>query len=227
MQLTEQTLTIASEGQSLNAFVAHPADNGPRPGIVVIHEIFGLNDNIRGITRRLAQEGYAALALDLFSGGLKALCVFRTVTATLSGSTDNYGTRHLRNALTFLAAQPYADANRLGAIGFCMGGNFALAFADQDKRLRTIAPFYAMTPKPLKTNVANLCPVVGSYPEKDFTKAQGEQLDANLTRAGIPHDIKVYPGAGHSFMNDSRSSYNPTAATDAWVRVLAFFEQHL
>lgn len=227
MSVNEQTLTLTSEAQTLNAFAAYPGETGPYPALVVIHEVFGLNDNIRNICRRFAQEGYAALALDLFSGGFKAFCVVRTLTATLSGSTDNYGTRHLRNALTFLARQPYADAARLGAIGFCMGGNFALALANEDKRLKTIAPFYAMTPKPLQTNVAGLCPVVGSYPQNDFTTSHGRQLDTALTQAGIPHDIKVYAGAGHSFMNDSRSSFNPEAAADAWQRTLSFFRTHL
>ena len=227
MQIQEQEFTLPSEGRTLKAFVAHPAGPDPRPAIVVIHEIFGLNDNIRGICRRFAQEGYAALAIDLYSGGLKALCVLQTVRAVFNNNTDNYGTRHLRNALTYLSQQPYADANRLGAIGFCMGGNFALALAHEDKRVKTIAPFYGMTPKPLRTNVAGLCPVVGSYPGKDFTTNHGRQLNADLTAANIPHDIKIYPDAKHSFMNDSGSLYNPEAAADAWQRTLAFFQSYI
>lgn len=233
MPIHENELTVPSEGQTLKAFVAYPAGAGtevPRtevPAVVVIHEILGLNDNIRRICRRFAGEGYAALALDLFSGGVKAFCVLRTITAGLSRDTDNYSTRHLRSALSYLAQQPYADANRLGAIGFCMGGNFALALANEDKRVKTIAPFYSFTPKPLKADVANLCPVVGSYPEKDFTAKAGRKLDAALTAANIPHDIKVYPDAKHSFMNDDISAYNPEAAADAWQRTLAFFGEHL
>lgn len=227
MEIQESTITLPSEGQSLKAFIARPAGAEPRPALLVIQEVFGLNDNIRQITSRLAQEGYAALALDLYSGGFKPWCVFQTMRAILSSSTDTYGTRHLRNAMTYLAQQPYVDANRLGAIGFCMGGNFALALAHQDKRLKTIAPFYGLTPKPLKKNVSGLCPVVGSYPGKDFTTKHGQQLDSDLTRANIAHDIKIYPGANHSFMNDSRSSFEPEAAADAWQRTLAFFQVHL
>ena len=227
MQLQENTLTLISEGRSIAGFAAHPAGAESLPAVVVIQEVFGLNENIRGICRRLAGEGYAALAVDLYSGGIKILCILQTLRAVLSSNTDNYATRHLRNALTYLGQQPYADANRLGAIGFCMGGNFALALANEDKRVKTIAPFYGLTPKPLKTNVSGLCPVVGSYPEKDFTAKQGLKLDADLALAHIPHDIKVYPDAKHSFMNDSQSSYNPNAATDAWQRTLAFFGEHL
>ncbi len=227
MQIQENEVTLSSEGQSLKAFMAYPSQPGPHPAIVVIQEILGLNDNIRQITRRFAQEGYAALALDLYSGGFKALCVFQTVRAIFSSTTDNYSTRHLRNALTYLTQQPFANADRLGAIGFCMGGNFALALAREDKRLKTIAPFYSITPKPLKKNVSGLCPVVGSFPEKDYTAKQGRQLAQALDQAQVPHDIKIYPGARHSFMNDSGPLYRPEAAADAWQRTLAFFETHL
>ena len=227
MQTQENEVTLSSQGQSLKAFVTYPFQPGPHPAIIVIQEILGLNDNIRRITRRFAQEGYAALAVDLYSGGFKPLCVLQTIRAVFSSSTDNYSTRHLRNVLTYLAQQPYADADRMGAIGFCMGGNFALALAQEDKRLKTIAPFYSITPKPLKKNVSGLCPVVGSFPEKDYTARQGRQLAQALEQAQVPHDIKIYPGAGHSFMNDSGPSFRPEAAADAWQRTLAFFETHL
>ncbi|HLK98699.1 MAG TPA: dienelactone hydrolase family protein [Hymenobacter sp.] len=227
MQTQENEVTLSSQGQPLKAFVAYPLGPGPHPSIVVIQEILGLNDNIRRITRRFAQEGYAALALDLYSGGFKPFCVFQTIRSVFSSSTDNYSTRHLHNALTYLAQQPYADAERLGAIGFCMGGNFALALAQQDKRLKTIAPFYSITPRALKKDVSSLCPVVGSFPENDYTAKQGRLLAQALAQAQVPHDIKIYPGAGHSFMNDSGPSFRHDAAADAWQRTLAFFETHL
>lgn len=225
--MQEHEVTIDSEGKTLRAFEAYPTEPGRHPAVVVIHEIWGLDANIRHICRRFAREGYATLAIDLYSGGLKAWCVFQAIRAVFSDDPDNYSTRHLGNALTYLAQKPYADADRLGAIGFCMGGNFALALASRDKRLKTIAPVYSMTPKPLKKNVTGLCPVVGSFPEDDFTAKHGRQLATNLTKAGIPHDIKIYPGAGHSFMNESRSSFRAEPAADAWQRTLAFFDAHL
>lgn len=227
MQLQENTLTIISEGRTIDAFAAHPVGAESLPAVVVIQEVFGLNDNIRDICRRFAEEGYAALAIDLYSGGLKVLCVLQTIRAVLSSNTDNYATRHLRNTLTYLGQQPYADTNRMGAIGFCMGGNFALALANEDKRVKTIAPFYGMTPKRLKTNVSGLCPVVASYPGKDFTAKAGRKLGAALGKTNIAHDIKIYPDAKHSFMNDTISAYSPEAAADAWKRTLAFFGEHL
>ncbi len=107
-----------------------------------------------------------------------------------------------------------------------MGGGFAIAWACTDNRLKAIAPYYASNPRPLEA-VARACPVVGSYPERDFTAPQAHKLDAELTQDNIAHDIKFYPGAQHSFFNDKISRYNADAAQDSWGRVLGFFKEHI
>jgi carboxymethylenebutenolidase len=106
-----------------------------------------------------------------------------------------------------------------------MGGTFAITWACTDDRLRAVAPFYSVNPRPIEA-VRRSCPVVGSFPEKDFTASFGRKLDAELTRHSIPHDIKVYPGARHSFFN-SGARHDAAAADDAWKRVLEFFGTHL
>ncbi|MFI4972196.1 MAG: dienelactone hydrolase family protein, partial [Hyphomicrobiales bacterium] len=118
------------------------------------------------------------------------------------------------------------DAQRMGAIGFCMGGGFAIAWACTDSRLKAIAPFYGVNPRPLEM-AKRLCPVVGSYPEKDFTARAGRSLEQVLEKNGIAHDIKVYPGARHSFFNESGHAYDKDAADDSWRRVMTFFGEHL
>ena len=219
--------TFPGENRTLKAYFASPDGPGPFPGVLVIHEAYGLNDNIRDITRRFAGQGYAALAADLFSNRSMVLSMFRLFGAMRKDSLDHEGIRDLRAALTHLAAQPGVDGARLGAVGYCLGGGLAIALACADNRLKAIAPYYGANPRPLDA-VARACPVVGSYPEKDFSTAQGRELEVALTQAGIEHDIKVYPGARHSFFNDtSRTAYNPEAAADSWERVLAFFEQHV
>ncbi|HEV2036105.1 MAG TPA: dienelactone hydrolase family protein [Candidatus Dormibacteraeota bacterium] len=207
-------------------YLALPDGNGPHPGVVVIHEAYGLNDNIKDIAGRFAEHGYAALAVDLFGGRNKAVCMARFMAGMLAGSVQRFGIADLKGSLTHLAAMPAVDPQRIGAIGFCMGGGFAIAWACTDDRLKAIAPYYASNPRPLEA-VGRLCPVVGSYPEKDFTTGSGRALDRALAQQGIAHDIKIYPGAGHSFFNDRGGSYNKAAADDSWARVLGFFASHL
>ena len=207
-------------------FLAVPEGHGPFPGVVVIHEAYGVNDNIRDITRRFVDAGYAALAADLFGGRNRAICMARYMTGMLLGSVNRYGVEDLKAALTYLAKLPEVDAQRLGAIGFCMGGSLAIAWACTDSRLKAIAPFYAANPRPLDV-VKRACPVVGSYPGRDFTAGAGRSLDAALTRHGIAHEIKIYPESRHSFANDRGSAYDKEAADDSWRRVLAFFGEQL
>ena len=207
-------------------FLASPDRPGPHPAVVVIHEAYGLTDNIKDIARRFAHAGYAALAVDLFTGRNRAVCMTRYMGGMLLGSVNRYGIDDLKSALTYLAKNRDVDARRMGAIGFCMGGGFAIAWACTDSRLKAIAPFYGVNPRPIEV-VKRLCPVVGSYPEKDFTANAGRKLDEALDRSGIAHDIKIYPGAQHSFFNDTGKAYDKEAAEDSWARVMKFFGDQL
>lgn len=221
-----QMRQVTTEELKGGGYLATPDGDGQHPGVVVIHEAYGLDDHIKGVTRRFADAGYAALAVDLFSDRVRAICMARYMTGLLMGSVSMAGIDDLKAGLTFLAKLPNVDAQRLGAIGFCMGGGFAIAWACTDSRLKAIAPFYGTNPRPLEV-AKRLCRVVGSYPEKDFTARSARALDRALTNYDIEHDIKIYPGAEHSFFNDTRARYNKGAADDAWRRVLAFFGQHL
>jgi carboxymethylenebutenolidase len=208
-------------------FVALPDTPGPHPGIVVIHEAFGLNDTIKEVAKRFAENDYVALAVDLFGDRNRALCMARYMGGMLRGSVKNRaGVADLKLALSHVMTLPEVDPVRVGAIGFCMGGSFAVAWACTDDRLKAIAPFYAANPRPLDA-VARLCPVVGSYPEKDFTASAGRALDAELTRRDIQHDIKIYPDTRHSFFTAKRTKAEIEAAEDSWTRVMRFFGSHL
>jgi carboxymethylenebutenolidase len=223
---TTQTVSFEGDGDRLQGYIARPEGEGPFPGVVIIHEAFGLNENMQDIARRFADEGYVAFAVDLFAGRNRAACMARFIGGMLRGTPERFGIGDLKKALSVLAEQPSVDGERVGAIGFCMGGGFAVAWACTDDRLRAIAPFYGVNPRPLSA-VSRSCPVVGSYPEKDFTARSGRKLDAELERHGIPRDIKIYEGARHSFFNDRGRSYDPGASEDAWRRTLAFFDEHV
>jgi len=165
-----------SGAAQLAGYLARPEGSGPFPGVVVIHEVHGLNEYIKHICRRFANEGYAALGVDLFYGRNRAVCMFRFMGGMLFNSLEHQGIHDLKAALTYLAGQPFVDSARLGAGGYGMGGAFAIGWACSEDRLRAIAPYYGRSPRPLEA-VARPCPVVGSYPENDFTAPEGRKLD--------------------------------------------------
>lgn len=203
-----------------------PGSAGARPGVVVVHEAYGLNENIREIADRFAAVGYAALAVDLFSTAPRPICMARIVNGLLIRPLRNGIVRDLQSALDFPGIQLGVDPRRLGAIGFCMGGSYALQLACVDGDLKVAAVFYGFNPRPLAA-VAGACPLVGSYPGQDLTARSGRRLAVALEGYGLPHDVKVYPGARHSFFNDQGRAYDADAAGDSWRRTLAFFDQHL
>jgi carboxymethylenebutenolidase len=228
----------SSTGRPMRAFLALPAATGPRPGVIVIHEIFGLNDDMRRIAARFADLGYVALAPDLFdTGGPRLLCVARTIMALQRG--DGAGFADLDAARAWLGARPEVDASRIGAVGFCMGGGYALLYAVRAP-LGVTAVFYGDVPK-TADGLRGVCPVLGGYGGRDrlFAK-QGARLEALLSELGVPHDVRIYPDAGHSYMSPHTgvmatigawspmaAGYDPAAAADSWARIESFFKQHL
>ena len=209
-----------------SSYLAIPDGSGPHPGLVVVHEAFGLNANIRDICRRFAGEGYVALGVDLFEGRNRAVCMARMLSSALTGNLEHKGVPELKSALTTLGARPEVDEDRIGAVGFCLGGTIIMTWACTDDRLGAVAPFYGVAPRSEEA-IRRMCPVVGSWPGKDFTTNSAEKIDTELFAVGTPRDLKVYPDAKHSFFNDQGRNHDPEAAADSWDRVLAFFSEHL
>jgi dienelactone hydrolase len=124
--------------------------------VVVVHDIFGLNDNIKGICRRLASEGYAALGVDLFAGRNRPVCIARMFLGWGTGRLEFVGVRDLRVALEELAQRPEVDSKRLGAVGFCLGGMYVITWACTDNRLKAIAPYYGTAPPATRGDPAHV-----------------------------------------------------------------------
>ncbi|MBW0106640.1 dienelactone hydrolase family protein, partial [Pseudonocardia sp. KRD291] len=195
----ESDVSIPSlNGGRLPGFLVRPEDtpgSPPHPALLMVYEAFGMTAEMRRIARELAAEGYAVLVPDLFARGkVRALCVAATMATMTAGEGAALG--DLESARRWLTDQPTVDADRIGTIGFCMGGGFALLLADTGM-YKVSAPFYGRAPLPLQ----RACPVVGSYGGRDaFIGDYPDQLAADLERHGVPHDVKTYPEAGHSFM---------------------------
>jgi carboxymethylenebutenolidase len=213
-----------------------PTGDGPWPGVVVLHEAFGLNDDVRDLTGRMAAAGYVAIAPDLYTDGGARRCLRATFSAALSG--DGKAFDDIDAAREWVAQRPDCTG-RVGVIGFCMGGGFALFAASRG--FDAAAPNYGRVPGDVDALVSGACPIVASFGARDLgLKGASAKLAGALERAGVAHDVKEYPGAGHSFM--SRNPFGPLgmvafraagfgyhepSAEDAWGRILRFFEQHL
>ncbi|MHB2023257.1 MAG: dienelactone hydrolase family protein [Mycobacteriales bacterium] len=228
---------LSGGSQPLGGYQAVPAGDGPWPGVVMVHEAFGLDDVMRRQADRLAAAGYLTIAPDLFSAGGARRCLVSTLRSLSSGRGRAYA--DIEAARAWLRSSKLCTG-KIGIIGFCMGGGFALMAAARG--YDAAAPNYGQLPKDLDATVQGACPVVASYGGRDITlRGAAGKLEAALTRAGIEHDVKEYPAAGHAFMNDGPAGPRllqpllkvmnvgpePESATDAWRRIEAFFSQHL
>lgn len=237
-------LTIPSAAGDLPAYLAAPAAGGPAPGVVVIHDAFGLGNEIRGQADWLASEGYLALAPDLFRGRSRLGCMV----SILRDARDKQGPTFddIETSRRWLVAQPGCTGT-VGIIGFCMGGGLALILTPSG-RYAASSVNYGTAGKDAYTAgfLRTACPVVGSFGGRDRSlRGAAGRLDAALTEVGVDHDVKEYASAGHAFLNDRAAAgdpsprlfavfgpmmgtgYDPDAARDARARILAFFGRHL
>jgi carboxymethylenebutenolidase len=222
--------------RELKGYLATPVGEGPWPGVVVIMDAVGLSDDIRLQADLLAAAGYLAFAPDLYSGrGIR--CVIATIQASRSGSGEAY--EDIEAARQWLDAREDCTG-KIGIIGFCMGGGFALLCSPRyDFQASSVN--YGEVPKDAAERLAGACPIVASYGRRDRSlKGRAERLESALTQLDVRHDVKEYPDAGHSFMNRINVgplfaplvefvgfNYEHAAAEDAWRRILEFYATHL
>jgi len=223
--------------QPLLAYFATPSGTGPWPGVVMIHEIFGLDDVMRRHADHLANLGYLTLAVDLFSAGSTPRCLVATMTALIRGHGQAFA--DIAAARQYLSDSPDCTG-KIGTVGFCMGGGFALLAASDGYDAAAVN--YGQLPRHLDTAVADACPIVASYGGRDPSlRGAAGRLAAALNNAGILHDTKEYPNASHAFLNDTEAGPRPLrpllrvagigpepdSAQDAWQRIELFFATHL
>ncbi len=208
-------------------FLSRPMELGRYPAVIVIHEIFGLADHIKDVANRLAQEGYVALAVDLFDR--KIITKLEEGREIRQKLTEEKILGDLNGAFNYLKTLKYVNPSRIGSVGFCMGGGLSLQLACRNPELAAAVVFYGRNPSPIDLVKNIRCPILGNYggADKGITESDIDLLRQTLTKHGKKFDIKVYPNAPHAFFNDTRESYRPEAARDAWKRTLTFFNNHL
>ena len=230
--VVERVVYGTVDGTTLTGTLARPAGlrpDAPAPGVVVIHEWWGLNENVEDMARRLAGEGYAALAVDLYGGEVAATPDEAMSTMRAAMADEAALTANLEAATDFLVSRQ--SAPRVGVIGWCFGGMWSLRAAlAQPTRLDAAVVYYGRpVTDPARLAALGDVPVLAFFGGDDSSIPQDtvRAFDAALAEAGVPHEVEVYPGAGHAFANPSGQAYVPEAAEDAWRRTTAFFADHL
>lgn len=216
------------DGKPLRGYLSRPLDaRGPLPAVLVIHEWWGLNDNVRMMTRRLAGEGYLALAVDMYGGETAATPEEARALMMAVMEDREAGARNLREGAEFLRRQ---GATRVGTLGWCFGGGWSLQAALRMPEQVDAAVVYYGQPVTEREELARLdAPLLGLFGAEDrgIPPARVREMEAVLEELGKDVEIRVYEGAKHAFANPSGEAYDPEAARDAWERTVAFLDRHL
>jgi carboxymethylenebutenolidase len=220
-------VAFPSGSEQVVAYLAKPKGQGPFPALVVIHEWWGLNQQIRGMADQLAREGYLSLAVDLYRG--KQTDNPEQAHELMRGLPEDRALRDLAAAYAYLKASPDVKPDRIGSIGWCMGGGYSIKLAVAEPALAACAMYYGAIPTERETLAAIKAPVVGFFGDKDEGIPEAAVLDFDnaMRELGHPVEVHVYRNAGHGFANPEGKNFHRQAAEDAWGKLKAFFEQHL
>src|SRR5690348_1734584 len=226
-----QAVTIPSGGETVGGLLFQPkaaAQHGKHPGLIVIHEWWGLNDWIKEQAQTFAEQGYVVLAVDLYRG--KVATDAEMAHELMRGLPQDRGVRDLTAAAAWLAKQPGVDASRIGAIGWCMGGGYAAQLAVADPNLKAVVINYGSLPTDKSALERIHAAVLGNFGglDRGITPDDVHAFEAAMKSLGKPVDAKIYPDAGHAFENpNNQGGYKAADAADAQQRARAFLREQL
>ena len=223
-----KNVSYKSGDETLQGVLYTPSGKGPFPALVVIHEWWSLNDWVKEQASKLADQGYVALAVDLYRG--KVATTPDMAHELMRGVPEDRAQRDLHAAAEFLQSQPNVRKDRVGSIGWCMGGGYSLDVALQEPTLAAAVINYghlATDPEALKKINASILGLFGGQ-DRGIPAEDVRQFEATLKQLGKKVEIKIYPDAGHAFENpNNKDGYRAGDAADAWNRTVAFLRQTL
>jgi carboxymethylenebutenolidase len=225
----EEMVTFPSGPEKATGLLVTPAGKGPFPAVIVIQEWWGLDNWVKDQARALAREGYMALAVDLYRG--KVTSNPDEAHQLMNGLAPDRALRDLKAAFTYLQGRADVKKDRIGSIGWCMGGRYSLALATEEPGLAAAVAYYGAPPTDHAAIARIKAPVLGNYGAEDQgpSPEQVQAFEAAMKSAGKPVDVKIYEGAPHAFANPNNpwKGYREAAAKGAWARTTAFFAKHL
>jgi carboxymethylenebutenolidase len=223
-----ETVQFPSGKDTISGFLAVPDKSGQHPALVVIHEWWGLNDWVKEQTEKLAAQGYVALAVDLYRG--KVAADPSEAHELMRGLPQDRAIRDMQAAYAYLATRKDVKSDKIGSIGWCMGGGLSLQLAIHQPRLAACVVNYGSLPTDPNDIQQIMAPVLGNFgaEDKGITPADVNAFDNTMKGMNHRIDVKIYPGAGHAFENPNNTNgYRPEAAADAWKRTIAFLQKAL
>lgn len=226
-QVTNTTIPRVDGGPDVRAYVAKPEDIGPFPTIIMIHEFFGLNESIVGKADLLAEQGYLVIAPNTFRGSTTAW-IPRAIYQVITTQPEEINV-DLDSVYAWLESQPEVDSARVGVAGFCYGGRVSLSYSLHNSKLATTVVFYGSPetdPEVLKNLPGPLLGIFGGA-DQSIARSEVEAFEKGLATAGIPHQITVYEGQPHAFVQDAGGIQAGGAQGEAWNEMLVFLEAKL
>jgi carboxymethylenebutenolidase len=221
-------VSYKSGDETVQGILYTPDGKGPFPGILVIHEWWGLNDWVKEQASKLADQGYAALAIDLYRG--KVATTPDMAHELMRGVPEDRANRDLKAAFDYLASQPKVKKNRIGSIGWCMGGGYSLDMAlDEPTLAADVINYGHLVTDPDAIKKIN-APILGLFGAQDqgITPDDVHKFETAMKQQSKKIDIKIYDDAGHAFENpNNKTGYRPADATDAWQRTVDFLSENL
>jgi len=224
---TEQ-VNFKSGEETVAGYIATPDSAGRHSAIVVIHEWWGLNGWVKEQAEKFAQQGYVALAVDLYRG--KSATTPDEAHELMRGMPQDRAVRDLEAAFDYLAWRPDVNRHKIGSVGWCMGGGLSLQLAVHEPKLAACAVNYGAMPTDADDIGKIKAPVLGNFGAEDhgIPPDAVRAFEKTMRDAGKTIDVKIYDGAGHAFENNNnKGGYRPDAASDAWARMLGFFAKTL
>jgi carboxymethylenebutenolidase len=227
LNITTKEVVYYTNGKNVKGYFARPDDNQKHPAMILIHEWWGLNDNIRENARKFAKLGYVALAVDLYEGNSTTTPAEAKKLATHVRQNVDEAFKNLKSAVSYLKSQSYVDSSRLASIGWCFGGGWSYQIAKNNLGVKTSIIYYGrFNPKDDLSKMR--ATILGHFGENDraIKVDNVREFQAKLKTLSGDHEIYIYENAGHAFANEG-SRYVKEAAELAWSRTVTFLKKHL